>query len=615
MRYHALAADYDGTLAHHGLIDDQTWAALRKLRDSGRKLIMVTGRELDELLGLLQHPEMFDRIVAENGAVLYCPASKATRLLAPPPPPEFAAELKRRGVDRVAVGRVIVAAWEPHQDTILHTIHDMALELQVIFNKGAVMVLPTGVNKATGLDCALADLGLSKHNVVGVGDAENDHALLSTCEVGAAVSNALDVLKKRADIVLTRDHGAGVNELIERLVEEDLADVAPERHHILLGKVGDRDIKLDPYESNIMVCGTSGSGKSTLTTGLLERLCERGYQFAILDPEGDYSNIDFAVVLGGAGRAPLVEEVIDVLKESHRNVVINMLGVAVEHRPEFFMQLLPALGELRARSGRPHWLVVDEAHHMLPVNWTPAGELTVRPHGTLYVTVHPGSVAEGVVDSINTLLIVGEHPDKTLEEFCKVAGHKRPRHAPSERLPPGQVLYWCTNTKDAVVVESVKARTERVRHSRKYVEGNLGPLSFTFRGPNNKLKLRAHNLHLFALMADGIDDDTWEFHRRAGEYSSWFRTMVKDPELADAAEAIERDSKLDAHASRTMIRHEIEKRYTLPVDDPSGIIDEIPGEATGPTTGPTPAPSEAAAPAPSEAAAPAPAKRPTRPAA
>ena len=166
MRYHALAADYDGTLAHHGLIDDLTWASLKQLRESGRKLVMVTGRQLDELLGLLQHAEMFDRIVAENGAVLYCPGSKTVKLLAPPPLAAFADELRKRGVDDVAVGRVIVATWEPHQDTVLRVIHDMALELQVIFNKGAVMVLPSGVNKGTGLKHALTELRLSPHNAV-----------------------------------------------------------------------------------------------------------------------------------------------------------------------------------------------------------------------------------------------------------------------------------------------------------------------------------------------------------------------------------------------------------------------------------------------------------------
>ncbi len=584
MRYHALAADYDGTLAHHGVIDDQTWAALRKLRESGRKLVMVTGRELDELLALLQHPEMFDRIVAENGAVLYSPSTKEVQLLAETPPIEFAHELARRGVDRVAVGRVIVAAWEPHEDTILHTIHDMALELSVIFNKGAVMVVPTGVNKATGLKQALQDLGLSRHNVVSVGDAENDHALLSIAEVGAAVANALPVLKGHADLVLNHDHGAGVAELIDRLVEEDLADVAPERHGALLGNAGEQAVKLDPYASNIMVCGTSGSGKSTLTTGLLERLSDQGYQFVILDPEGDYSTLDFAVVLGGAGRAPLVDEVIDVLKHSKRNAVINMLGVSVEHRPEFFMQLLPALAELRSRTGRPHWLVVDEAHHMLPTNWQPGGELSVRPHGTVYVTVHPGSVAESVIDTINTLLIVGDQPDKTLEEFCRVAGHKVPKHSGQGRLAPGHVLMWTAGSKQTLVVESQKCKTERVRHSKKYVEGNLGPLSFVFRGPENKLKLKARNLMTFVLLADGIDDETWEFHLRAGEYSQWFRTNVKDPDLGDAAEMVERNTALDPHASRALIRHEIEKRYTLPADEPSGIIDEmIAPETTAPT--------------------------------
>ncbi len=577
MRYHALAADYDGTLAHHGLIDDHTWASLRKLRESGRKLIMVTGRELDELLGLLQHAEMFDRIVAENGAVLHCPATKSIRLLAPKPPSDFAFELARRGVDRVAVGRVIVAAWEPHQDTILHTIHDMALELQVIFNKGAVMVLPTGVNKATGLEAALKDLGLSRHNVVAVGDAENDHALLAACECGAATANALESLKHRADIVTSVDHGAGVSELIERMVHDDLSDVAPQRHRVLLGrygKDGGQEIRLDPYSSNIMVAGTSGSGKSTLTTGLLERLVDQGYQFCILDPEGDYSSLEFAVVLGGAGRAPLVEEVVDVLRDSTRNAVVNMLGVAVDHRPEFSAKLLPALAELRTRTGRPHWLVVDEAHHLLPVAWQPASELTLRPHGTLYVTVHPGSVAEPVIDSINTLLVVGEQPDKTLEEFCKVAGHKKPRHVTGEKLQPGHALFWRTDSKESVVVETERSVTERVRHSRKYVEGNLGPHSFVFRGSRGKLKLRAHNLMLFVLMADGVDDETWLYHLRNGEYSQWFRSYVKDPELAEATAAIERDFQLDATASRARVRQEIEQRYTLPADEPSGIFEE-----------------------------------------
>jgi hypothetical protein len=136
----------------------------------------------------------------------------------------------------------------------------------------------------------------------------------------------------------------------------------------------------------------------------------------------------------------------------------------------------------------------------------------------------------------------------------------------------------------ACVVETEKPQTERTRHSRKYVEGNLGPHSFVFRGPNGKLKLKAHNLQLFVLIADGIDDDTWMFHLKNGEYSQWFRKDVKDPELADAAVLIEHDVALDAAASRERIRHEIETRYTLPADEPSGIVDdepEVPPPAAG----------------------------------
>jgi HAD superfamily hydrolase (TIGR01484 family) len=576
MRYHVLAADYDGTLAHHGRIEDATWEALRRLRDSGRKVVMVTGRQLEELLGLLPEPEVFARIVAENGAVLHVPATKETRALAEPPPPQFVDELKRRGVERVASGHVIVASWEPHQDAILHTIKDLGLELQVIFNKGAVMVLPSGVNKATGLAAALAELGLSAHNTVGVGDAENDHALLLACECGAAVANALPALKSKADVVLARDHGDGVAELIDRLIETDLADAAPARHRIEIGEAGEQRVSFDPYSANIMVCGASGSGKSTLTTGLLERLCKAGYQFAIIDPEGDYGSLEQAVVLGGTQREPLIEEVIDVLRDPSRNVVANLLGVAVAHRPERFAQLMPAISELRTRTGRPHWLVVDEAHHMLPAAWEPAGEAgagMMRPHGTIYVTVHPGSVAPAILRTVDTLLAVGERPIEKVIELCQAAGLPPPSIRAPERLPAGTALYWKVGSAETTVVEVEPPKGERTRHSRKYVEGNMGSTrSFYFRGPESKLNLKAHNLLMFTQLGDGIDDETWEYHRRKGDYSRWFRDEVKDDQLASEAESIERGQQTPAE-SRAAIRAAVEKRYTLPADRPSGIVD------------------------------------------
>jgi len=577
MRYHALAADYDGTLAHHGRIDSATWAALRRLKESGRRAIMVTGRELDELLGILAHPELFDRIVAENGAVVYDPATGDITTTAEPPSAAFVAELERRGVDPLAVGRVIVATWEPHQDAVLSVIRDQGLELQVIFNKGAVMILPSGVNKATGLAAALSEIQLSAHNVVGVGDAENDHALLSACECGVAVANALPSLKKHADFVTEGHHGIGVSELIDHLIANDLAVAAKrlQRHHILLGRAQDREVRIDPYAANIMICGTSGSGKSTLVTGLLERLCKASYQFAIIDPEGDYASTELAVVLGSPKREPLIDEALDVLAEPADNVVVNMLGVSVEHRPEFFAQLLPAIADLRTRTGRPHWLVIDEAHHMLPASWEPAEEIPLRPRGAVYITVHPGSVSKRILSTVDTVIAVGEHPEEKLRELAVVAGLEVPPMQPIERLAPGHAVYWKIGH-DPIEVATERPKSERTRHSRKYTEGNLGhERSFYFRGPQGKLKLKAQNLQLFVQLGEGVDDETWLFHLRNGEYSTWIRTQVKDGELADEVAAIEREAcSLPAAKSRRLIRAAVKKRYTLPADVPTGRLIE-----------------------------------------
>jgi phosphoglycolate phosphatase (TIGR01487 family) len=215
--YAALAADYDGTLAHHGVVSAQTLDAVERLRAAGKQLVLVTGRELEELKNVFPQVGVCDLVVAENGAVLYRPKTGRVRLMAEAPPSSFAQELRTRGVP-VNVGRVIVATVEPHENAVLQTIKNMGLELEVIFNKGSVMILPTGVNKATGLRAGLARLGLSTRQVIGVGDAENDHAFLRICGCGIAVANALPTLKERADFVTQHPHGEGVTELIDQLL-------------------------------------------------------------------------------------------------------------------------------------------------------------------------------------------------------------------------------------------------------------------------------------------------------------------------------------------------------------------------------------------------------------
>jgi hypothetical protein len=219
-------------------------------------------------------------------------------------------QLRARGVPGIRSGAVIVAMWRLHETEAIKVIRDLGLELQVTFNKDAVMVLPSGVNKMTGLAAALQEISVSNHNVVGVGDAENDHAFLDYCECAVAVQNAIPALKDHADIVTDKRQGEGVVELVERLLANDLADAAFRlgRHDVALGRTEDRmAMSLSPYGRVILICGQSGSGKSTIVLGLMERAADKGYQVCLIDPEGDYRDAEGLSATGDASHPPSLD--------------------------------------------------------------------------------------------------------------------------------------------------------------------------------------------------------------------------------------------------------------------------------------------------------------------
>jgi HAD superfamily hydrolase (TIGR01484 family) len=215
MRYAVLATDYDGTIAHDGIVDQATVDALTRWRDAGRHLIMVTGRELSDLFNTFPHSALFDRIVAENGAVLYDPANQTVDLMASAPP---AALVERLTAERIpiSVGHSIVATVEPYEHQVLAAIRDLGLEWHVIFNKGSVMALPADVTKATGLAPALSALVVGAERTIGVGDAENDQAFLRACGLAVAVANALPSVKAIAHVVTEGARGVGAQQLIDR---------------------------------------------------------------------------------------------------------------------------------------------------------------------------------------------------------------------------------------------------------------------------------------------------------------------------------------------------------------------------------------------------------------
>ncbi len=564
MFFVALATDYDGTLAQHGQVDAATRQAIENLRQSGRKVILVTGRTLADLGDAFGDLKPFDVVVAENGALLFVPARKEEIPLAEPPPQALVDRLKELGVTPLAVGRTIIATWEPNEGLVLNAIRDLGLEQHIIFNKGAVMVLPSEINKASGLKSALKRLRLSPHNVVGIGDAENDQAFLRSCGCAVAVDNALPAVKAKADFVVS-GHGSGVIELAHMLTNDDLASVRPRvpRDQPVVGHRSDGvALTVSPFET-VLVTGSSGGGKSTIVTALLEQMRDFAYQFCVVDPEGDYSELRDVVTIGDSKQAPRIGEALELLESPDTSTVVNLLAIDPPERPHFLAKLLPELAKMRAVSGRPHWLVFDEVHHCLPAKWHPAPTTLPRElPAAIAVTVHPEEVAPEFLSLVSTVIGVGDGAFQAIKKFCEATGRMRPNIEVTPQ--PDQVLvYGCEDRLELVTARRPKEKQKR--HVRKYAEGELGEdKSFYFRGPEGALNLRAQNLSTFLQLANGVDDKTWLHHLRAGAYSQWFRDAIKDNELASEAVPIEQDHSLTAAESRARIRDIVERRYTAP---------------------------------------------------
>lgn len=568
MRYLALVLGFDGTMASGGLISDAVQQALERLRVSGRRAVLVTGRRLDDLLASCSCAHLFDFIVAENGGVRYDPRSREVTLLADRTDSRLQQYLEARGVEPLEIGQVALAAPASHRATVQDVIWELGLEAQLIRNRDTVLVLPAGINKATGMERALRKLGLSRHEVAGIGDSENDHSFLARCECPVAVADAVPSIRAAAALITASENGEGVIELIDELIANDLRRMEGriEKHLILLGTRSDGSaVRLPPYGHNLLVAGPSGSGKSTLTAGIIERLIEKDYQVCIVDPEGDYATLRDVVALGNQWRAPSVSEILAILEDPTISLSINLLGISLNDRPGFFAQLIPNLQAMRARTGRPHWLVLDEAHHMLPDTWGHAESALPRRLGeTILVTVHPDRIASAVLAPIDIAVAIGSAPEETLERFARAAT-KRLAWPPDLFCGPDQVVAWVAGDgAPPFAMHPEPPHAERIRHFRKYAEGDLRWHSFYFRGPEGRQNLKAQNLMIFCQIAEGIDEETWMYHLHRGDYSGWFRHGVRDDFLAEEAERIERRPDLAPAQARQIIVELVRARYTLP---------------------------------------------------
>jgi hydroxymethylpyrimidine pyrophosphatase-like HAD family hydrolase len=573
MILHVLACDYDGTIADEGRLTPDTLAMLARVRESGRKLFLVTGRMLGDLKTVCPDVDrIFDLVVAENGGLLYVPERREVRLLGDAPEPALIEALQRRGVP-IDIGGTILATTAAYSEAALAAIRETGVERSLVFNKGALMLLPGGVTKGTGLTAALDATQLSAHNLAGIGDAENDHAFLSMCECSCAVADAIPALRARADVVMSAPGHLGAIEFIEQHVLRDLADLAPRltRHDIKIGEdPAGTPIRLGAHCTHLLVVGPSGSGKTTLTVTLVEQLVEAGRAACLIDPEGDYhslSEMQRVIVMGGKGEhaLPTPDELAQLLGLPGDSLVLDLSALSRPEKVTYATKVLATANAVRGTRGMPHWLVIDEAHHIFPADGSQAMELL--PAGAesfCLITLGVEDLPAEILERVNTIA------STDLDSFRKATQVVFGRYVHGLRLPTGAPLdrgeaaiAWRDPERPAVRFRVSPRRIEHRRHIRKYTEGELPPeRSFFFRGPENALNLRAANLIRFVELAEGVDEATWAHHLRTGEYAAWVRDMIKDADLAAEIQALARAG-LKPAESRPLVLEAIRRRYAV----------------------------------------------------
>ncbi len=565
--FRAIAIDFDGTLTQGGRPEEGVLASLADARDAGMALLLVTGRVVSDLLHVFPDAERwFDVIVAENGAVIR--REGVSHPLTTPVPLELDAPLVESGV-YFQRGLVLLACNIEDEIVVLEQVRRLETDCQLIRNRGALMVLPSDVSKGSGLLKALEDLRISYHSTIGIGDAENDLALLRHCELAVAVGNAVDSLKREADTVLTANAGEAVADFLNERVLAGAPLPASRRWQVTLGQSdsGGR-VRMPASQANVLVVGDSGVGKSYAAGLLAERLIELDYSACILDPEGDHAplgHLHQVVALGGSGPLPPAESVPLLLRQQLGSLIVDLSLLGEQRQALYAAELLQALHEERRRSGLPHWIIVDEAH--VPFSDEGAAcSMFQSQTGLCLVTYDPAHLCgSSGLDFDFLIAIPGENgiPPTALEGM-----RERWDIDPLDRLPApqeGQALLVRLGDSPGVELFKLGRRfIQHVRHWHKYADAHLPPGSmFQFRNYFGLTGARADNLATFRRELLLCDSKVLEHHAAHSDFSNWLAHAIHDETLASTARELEAQGRADGafDSLRHALVEAIEIRY------------------------------------------------------
>jgi hydroxymethylpyrimidine pyrophosphatase-like HAD family hydrolase len=587
MKISVLALDYDGTIARNDELDPAVRDAIATARTAGITVLLATGRSLSELRRVAGELHFVDAVVAENGAVVHFPEAGYTSLLAPPIPPEFVAELRRRGVP-CQPGQCLVDAHANDAARILDVIRALEAPLVLLFNRSRVMTLPQGVSKATGLHAALDMIRASARNTVAIGDAENDHELLRLSELGAAVDWGSAQLKAAADVVVAGKGPPAVADYIRSLAATGRLPLpARARRRLTLGHSEDgREFSLKVRGRNVLIAGDAKSGKSWVAGLLCEQLIFQGYCVCVIDPEGDYRSLEAlpgVAVLGGEDPPPTPRELLRALRYPDRSVVIDLSKVPHDAKIEYIRAVLPAMNAIRRRTGLPHRILIDEAHYFL--HDQSADLLDLDYNGYIVITYRASRLSPQLVAHTDVMIVTCEsNPVEiaALRDRCRTCQQVSPAAwsmLSQVKLGQAVALPVTEEAGGELRLFTIGSRlTPHVRHRQKYVDVPVTEQrAFRF-APNGRTSWASiRTLRQFVEALESLEPSHADAYIRRGDFSRWIGDVFGDHALAAEIRAHEERYLRGEHRDTLPeMAGAIRSRYDLTGDDSESFLSDEP---------------------------------------
>lgn len=567
-----IACDFDGTGATDGHPAPELYAVLAAARAQGMITLLVTGRVLEDVQRACEEFSPFDGVVAENGAVIHLCELGRTIQLGAPPSERFLGELRAQGVP-FHTGAVIVGTWEQHAGQLLELIRRFGVDGQMIFNRAALMLLPSGINKAVGVRRALEELGRSEHNMIAFGDAENDIPMLAAAEVGVAARAAIPAVSALADERVSQPGGAGVAHFIRRLIESGGIWANPPRRRVTLGKsqAGGSSVTLPSFGTNLMISGDPRSGKSWIVGLFAEQLIEAGYRICIIDPEGDYPQMgerNQIVTFGYDLPLPPPAAAVRLLRTKPLSLIFTLAALKSREQLNYVDQLLAALHDLRASSGVPHWIMIDEAHYFFYEQSPSLRHLRTMTGNFCLATYRPSLVASEAYDAIGTHVFTGFKVEEERYFATKILQvHAGPGFDPHGALdslkPPWAGLLTVNGAAQRwqrfIASERI---TRHAHHARKYADARL-PEDKAFHFQHTEEALTAHNMKEFYRAIQAAPAVSLRHHLISGDFSRWVGDVIGDQRLARGLRKLERTIPAGALPDRNEILAHIADHYLI----------------------------------------------------